>query len=667
MSNCISENTSDNIDLEDLGSNLFKITQGSRHLKPTQKLQIDNNEVTLVIELINEILTYHLNVKHIVNKNLQKYIQILSKKHKINGKIRLYKINFIIKQMIDENLVSYEDYIILSSYLIAKKMRSQSGITEIAVMTMPHDFSCKYDCYYCPNHEGMPRSYDPEGPSAIRARENNFNMVKEFYDRASTYAINLHNVDKVEVIILGGTWDSYPLDYQEKVINELYYAANTFYQVKPRDMLRLEEEQKINETALCKIIGITIETRPDQINPEQLKRCLKFGVTRIQIGIQHVNNKILKTINRQCTIEDAYTAIKLIKEANIKVQAHWMPNLPGSSPELDREMFDEINFNPMLSCDDIKIYPTVVTKVTKLNKNATYSSVIEKWFNEGKYIPYDNETVKDVIIYGKCDIGEEVRISRVFRDIPKPNTISGCDEPNMRQLLHNKMKEQGLNCACLRCHEVKDRIIDPSNISIRIKKYEASNGIEYFISAVSFINNDDSDEKNRIVHGFIRLRIPAPRIGKHFIEELEDCAYIRELHVYGKLIPTFNLQLNESNMSEITKKYITSFKNNQHRGIGKRLLKKAESIASEHGYSKYAIISGVGVREYYKRQGYYLKGAYMIKDIKSSTILNYNSVKNILYTALFIKICYIFYKIITLSWILHNWKIKNYNKNYTEF
>ena len=623
-------------DIENLGTNLFKITQGSKHLKNTQKIEVTEVHRNIVVELVDAILANHTDPKHMVNKNIHSIIQKLCKKYELDGKIRLFKIGFIIRQLIDEDYIDYKDFIILNSYLMAKKMRSDSGVLVVAVMTMPGDFSCAYNCYYCPDHEGMPRSYDPDAPSAIRAHENGFDMVKEFNDRASTYAINGHNVDKVEVIILGGTWDSYPIDYQERVINELYYAANVFYQVKPRPMLSMKDEQKLNETALCKIVGLTIETRPDQINPDQLKRCLSYGVTRIQIGIQHTDNKILKKINRQCTIEDAYRAIYLIKEANIKVQAHWMPNLPGSDPNKDREMFDEINTNQRLSCDDIKLYPTIVTTPAVKKHDAKgkikgkYSSVLEQWHDEGTYVPYSIKDVKEVLIHGMTFMGEEVRISRIFRDIPQHNTISGCEEPNMQEEIIDMMKDAGLDCPCLRCHEVKTRVIDEENITIKVKTYEASNSIEHFISAVSYKNNDLTSDANRIVHGFIRLRIP--HIKKdHFIKELEGCALIRELHVYGRLIPTFNLDIDESEITESTRKYLESLKNNQHRGIGKMLVKKAEEIANSHGYTKYAIISGIGVREYYRRQGYILKGPYMIKTINPIWNLmqnkNFNSYK----------------------------------------
>ena len=582
---------------------LFKTTQGSQHIRLSSKPEYTDEEIGLIDELIEIILNSSVNLK------IHSLINKLSKKHKISYKMRTFKINYMIRNYVSSGKLNYKQLQKLNEYLKVKKMRSESGILEIAIVTSPGSFSCAYDCYYCPNQPGYPRSYVKNGPSLLRAQANNFDIVKQFYDRGGTYAVNLHNVDKVEVILLGGTWDSYGIDYQEKTITEVYYAANTFYSIDPREMKTLDEEKELNETALCKIVGITIETRPDQINPEQLRRCLNYGVTRIQIGVQHTNNRVLKKINRGCTIEDVYEACYLIKEANIKLLTHWMPNLPGSCPDLDMEMFNQLLDNPLLRCDDVKIYPTIVTSTSDKDDSEVFT-VIEKWFKEGKYIPYDNEIVKDLIIYYKTYVGEEVRISRVFRDIPKPNIVGGANEPNMRELLHKKMHEEGITCNCIRCHEVKTTEVEMDKITIRVKKMKANRSNEYFISAVS------QEKTKRLVHGFIRLRLPHIK-NNHFIEELEDCALIREVHVYGELIPCFNLNKNYIENEEI-KGYLTSLKNNQHRGIGKKLVAKAEEISLSHGYKKYAIISGVGVREYYRSQGYELNGAYMIKTIDTS-------------------------------------------------
>lgn len=618
---------------------LFQITQGSKHLKLNTTPIITDEERCMMTRLVEVLLSSHQKGTYLSNtmkdrtrgthlkeergngdndslgdnQKIKNLIFKLCKEYKVSEIPRFSKIGYFIRTMVDDGRINYEEYHILTLYLRAKRVRSESGILENAIMTSPGNFSCEYDCYYCPNPPGGVRSYPRNGPSARRAAQNGYDIVRQFDDRASTYAINLHYVDKMEIILLGGTWDSYGIDYHYKTITEVYYAANTFYDIgERRPMLSLEEEKKINETALCKIVGITIETHPGQINPEQLMRCLQFGVTRIQIGIQHTDNKILKKINRGCTIEDVYEACYMIKEANIKLQTHWMPNLPGANPDKDKEMFNQLCYNPLLASDDIKIYPTVVTK-TADGDDEGIDTVIEKWFHEGKYEPYSNEQVKEVIIYGLINIPEYVRVSRVFRDIPKPNIVNEDVQPNMRQLIKDMMDDEGLETDELRSHEVKGRIVDPEDVTIRVFQFEASRSTEYFISAVSFVKNTaNGNDKFRIVHGFIRLRLPHQRRG-HFIKELDECAQIREVHVYGEMIPTFHL----AGIHDDDVEYVRSLSTNQNRGIGKRLVQKAEELALENGFNKLAIISGVGVRDYYRKQGYHLEGAYMVKKICS--------------------------------------------------
>lgn len=580
-------------DIEDIH---FQNLYGSKHLKFKETLNPSAELYDYVAELIPFIL---LNYESLTKKQLERKMSYLSKKYSLQKRPRYFMINYIIKQQIDDGLISEEDYNNINDFLIAKSCKSMSGILEIAIMTNAEKFSCEFDCYYCPNQPGMPRSYVAEGPSARRALHWDFNTIGQFHERASTYALNGHPVDKIEVIVLGGTWDSYPISYHRKFIRDVYRAANTFYDIQMDDNRNytMEEEIKINETAMCKIIGLTIETRPDQISKEQICRLLSYGVTRVQIGVQHTNNSILKGINRQCTIEKVYNAIYLLKEAGLKVQTHWMPNLPNSTPDLDKRMFDELNYNQLLQSDDIKIYPTIVTKTSDKDNEEVYT-VIEKWYNSGKYVPYSNNDLEEVILYGKEHIRPWVRISRIFRDIPMGNILGGADVPNMREQLAKKMKHK---CRCIRCSEVKGRIVNPDDINIIVDKYEASNSVEYFIGAESKDENDD-----RVLHGFVRLRIPNQR--EKWIKELDNCALIREVHVYGKLYPTFYRKTNYVNANN-NKTY------QQHKGLGRRMIKHAEEIAIESGFKKISITSGVGARKYYEKLGYRIKGYYMIREI----------------------------------------------------
>ena len=601
----------------------FKDAYGSKYLKFKEEINYDSKIKNYAEEIIQYILTNH---QSLTKKDLHKQMNVLSRKHNLEKKPRQSIINYIIKQKIDQDLIDEEKNHILNEFLITKANRSLSGILELAIMTSGKEFSCAYDCHYCPNQPGMPRSYVALGPSAQRALRLSFNTIAQFYERASTYALNGHPVDKIEIIVLGGTWDSYSIEYQREFVKLVYRAANTFYDTQNNLEERnysMEGEIKLNETALCKIIGFTIETRPDQISKEQIIRLLTYGVTRVQIGIQHTSNKILKKINRQCTIEQAYEAIYLLKEAGLKVQSHWMPNLPGSTPNLDREMFDEINYNPLLQTDDIKIYPTIVTSTSQkdaANKKPVYTR-IEQWFLDGKFIPYTNETLNDVLIYGKSNIQPWVRISRVFRDIPMDNIIGGANVPNLREVLHKQMAKMGLKCKCIRCSEVKDKIVDRKDIKLEILEYKASYSKEYFISTVS------KDEKNnRVLHGFVRLRLPDIRNKNDWIPELSNTALIREVHVYGKLKLSFKINSN----------FVPKTEFQQHRGLGRLMISEAEKIAYFNGFKKISITSGVGVRNYYKKLEYTKGEYYMIKKLNPSLkdIIKYN--KNIIMLILLI-------------------------------
>ena len=423
---------------------------------------------------------------------------------------------------------------------------------------------------------------------------DDFDPVKQFHDRATTYSLNGHPVDKIEVIVLGGTWSSYPLDYRNEFIRDVYYAANTFYENnKSRKRLSLEEEQKINENCLCHIVGLTLETRPDQIDIHEIKRYNIYGVTRVQLGIQHTDNLILKKINRQSTVEDAMRSIRLLKDCGFKIMIHIMPNLPFSSVKKDRAMFNQILYDEALQADEWKIYPTSVT-TTSCKDDEPVNTVIEKWFREGKYEPYDNEDLFELLIDVKSRVHPYIRIARIFRDIPLPNITGGADVPNMRQVIQDRMKKMNKSCACIRCREIKNRKIEYP-LKTDMYWYNSSSGKECFIS----VYEDNTDKK--YILGFGRLRFANDpglyRETEHYINGIKDCALLRELHVYGKV----NFVDGEKNS------------NNQHKGIGKKIINCAESFAGGKGY-KLAIISGVGVRNYYRKLGYELIDGYMVKD-----------------------------------------------------
>jgi len=527
----------------------------------------------------------------------------------------------------------------LRKLLVKKGGKSNSGVLVVTVLTSPYPkvgdtiqkFSCQWNCYYCPDEPDQPRSYLHDEPSVLRANRNRFDAVLQFCDRAVTLAMNGHPVDKIELLILGGTWASYPVEYQESFIRDLFYAANTFFvRSDKRARVSLAEEKALNEKAQCKIIGITLETRPDCITEAELRRFRKFGCTRIQLGIQHTSDAILKKINRGCTTADTKRALRLLKDSCYKVDIHLMPNLPGASPDIDRAMFKEMLNDEDLHADQWKIYPCETTPWT----------VIQKWYESGKYKPYSEAELLEVLIEAKAQVHPWIRLNRVIRDIPSQYILGGVNNPSMRQVIQDEMHRRNMSCKCIRCREVRDQT--PSEIELVVRRYNASGAIEYFISfetpsrdtimgfARLRINKlvgtvvdesvepqkqfssaatiDESTRPGRSQSKSKRGRSKSPAAGlleqkrklqlpdemtEHLtpFPELQGAALIRELHVYGQLIPT-----------------ISKGSKTQHVGLGKQLMAEAERIAATHDAAKVAVIAGVGVRDFYRKIGYDLEG-----------------------------------------------------------
>ena len=494
---------------------------------------------------------------------------------------------------------------------VRKEARFNSGINQVTVMSSPYPngqaFSCEHNCYFCPNepaHEGngyqaQPRSYLFKEPAVHRGNMNKFDPAQQMWDRMTVLSL-MGNciVDKLEVMVLGGTWGSYPIEYRIEFVRDLYYAANTFYDVERRARYTMEEEIALNMTARSRIIGLTLETRPDHVTADEILLLRKMNCTRIQIGVQHTNDMILKHINRGCYLADTKRAIKNLLNVGLKVDVHLMFDLPGSSPEMDMEMIDMIINDTDLRFDQAKFYPFQSVDWT----------VTKTWEDSGKYLHYDFERLVEVLIYAKEKTFPWVRLNRVIRDIPNNYILAGVDQPNLRQVLEKKMCDAGKSCKCIRCREPGSNRTALERIKeaeLKIREYEASGGKEYFISI------ETPDEK--YIYGFCRLRIseemgyvdsiePKIRRKKDSMEKiniyphLNGLAMIRELHVYGDMTP-----VSEDGIAV------------QHRGFGRRMLQDAERIAMNNGFSGMAIISGVGARRYYEKHGYHLENDYMVK------------------------------------------------------
>lgn len=485
----------------------------------------------------------------------------------------------------------------IESFLITKAPRSQSGVLVVTVFTSAYpevdgvkqNFSCKWNCYYCPNEPGQPRSYLLNEPGVRRANRLNFDAIAQFNDRVKALVTIGHPADKVELLVLGGTWESYPDGYREKFIRDLFYAANTFFDEEPKRLPKsLLQEQLENQSTKCKIIGVTLETRPDTINSAMLVRLRQFGCTRVQLGVQHTDDVILTIVNRQATREDTERAIRLLKDSCFKVDIHLMPDLPGATPEVDKKMFEDVLYSPELQADQWKIYPCQTTPFT----------LIKKWYEDGKYQPYGLDNLIDVLLYAKRRVHPWIRLNRVVRDIPVEYVLAGIEVSNLRQLLGIRMAKEGQTCKCIRCREIKGdkNVAQKARAAVLVEReYKASGGTEVFLSY------ETPDYET--IFGFLRLRFPGPAAETPFAE-LRGVALIRELHVYGNLAATYDASRRDRA---------------QHMGFGTKLLLRAEAIASKRGYRRIAVISGVGVRSYYQKRGYELvdeaRGGFLLKTI----------------------------------------------------
>ena len=585
-------------------------------MKSVRERNLETEERKLEKKISEEIVKEIDRRKITEQDSLNAVKKEIAKTYKFKG--------FLTNIMILSNLSS-EEAEKFKKILLTKPARSQSGVSVIAIMTKP--IKCPHGkCIYCPGglnsfFGSVPQSYTGREPATMRAIRANYDSYMQVMNRLEQYIITGHVPQKVELIIMGGTFPSFADKYQKEFISYALKAMNDFSKmffrgknkgknfdfeyfkeffelpgnVKDRKRTEiiqkklhekkgkwdLEKEQKRNETADIRCVAMCIETRPDYCREEHISKMLKLGATRVELGVQTIYNDIHRKIERGHFVKDVIEATRLLKDSFLKVGYHIMPGLPGSDFEKDINIFRELFLNPDFKPDNLKIYPCMVIKGTKLYK----------MWKSGNYKPLDAKSAAEIIIQGKQFVPEYCRIMRIQRDIPTKFTEAGVEMTNLRQYVDNLMKERRLKCRCIRCREPKDKEIDYESIKIVKRKYEASNGTEVFISA--------EDVKNDILLGFCRLRIPY----NPFRKEILPCsAGIRELHVYGRALP-------------IDKKN-ENYGSAQHRGFGKKLLSEAERIAQEEfGCKNIYVISGIGVREYYKRLGYERKGVYMFKRI----------------------------------------------------
>ena len=462
-------------------------------------------------------------------------------------------------------------------FLRTKRIRSLSGVVSVSVLTKPAP--CPGKCLYCPDQANLPKSYLDGEPAVMRAVANNFNPYLQIKTRLKTLEANSHNISKIELIIIGGTWSSLPIKYQTQFIKECFRACNEYNGKKYKNK-KLSALQKINEKARHRIIGITIETRPDYINIIEIKKLRNFGVTRVELGAQSLNNIVLKKNLRGHGVNETILATKLLKNAGFKICYHMMPNLPGSNLEKDEKMFTELFNNPDFQPDFLKIYPCVVVKEAPLYKI---------WL-KGKYHPYSDRQLINLLVKVKQKIPIWCRIIRIYRDIPSNKIIAGSKISNLRQIIVQELKKQEKKCVCIRCREVRGKLLSKDKLKIFRQDYLASNGKEVFLTF--------EDKARSYLYSLLRLRLSKENPELAF-PILKNAAIMREIHTYGETIG-FNQKIKTSP---------------QHRSLGKELIKASEKIALSEGFKKMAVIAGVGSRNYYRMLGYRLKNTYMIKNL----------------------------------------------------
>ncbi len=521
-------------------------------------------------------------IKELLKQNIKTDKELMKAKRKLAKKYRidiLHHSEVLVELKKNKKFFNSKKGQIFYGLLRKRAIRTMSGIAPVAVLTK--SYPCPGNCAFCPTEKDVPQSYLSNEPAVMRAIRCGYDPYTQVQDRLRALVANGHEPTKIELIVIGGTWSVLPDKYKYWYIAECFRGANDFslskklkvksrkYNVKLKiDLLKkkLLEEQKRNERAKYKLIGITLETRPDYINEKEVWQMRDLGCTRVEIGVQAIDDKILKLNKRDHGVDAIVNATKLLKDYGFKVTYHIMPGLPGSTPKKDEKMFGQLFSDERFQPDQIKFYPTVVTK----------GSLLYRWWKQGKYKPYSDKSLQNLIIDCKKIVPSYVRIIRLIRDIPGESIEAGNKVTNLRQVMKNK----GVECGCIRCREAREKsIINPQ---LRITNYKASGGEECFISYES--------KDKKILYGFCRLRLSHDALNKS--------AMIRELHVYGELVS------------------VGGSRKTQHAGLGKMLMEEAEKIAKENDFEKIAVISGIGVRGYYRKLGYRLDNLYMYKKLK---------------------------------------------------
>lgn len=451
---------------------------------------------------------------------------------------------------------------------VRKPTKTLAGVTPIAVMCKPK--KCAHGtCLYCPSLR-VPQSYTPKSPPVLRAHLLNYDPYKQVQARLKAYKLMNHPTDKIELIVMGGNFPEYPTRYKNWFIKRCYDAMNN------KTSSTLRAAKKLNEKAKNRCVALCIESRPDTLikNNEAINELLSYGCTRVELGVQAIDDKIYKRVCRSHGVQEVIDATFELKKAGFKIGYHMMLGLPGSNSEKDLKMFKKLFSDARFKPDQIKIYPCQVIKGAKL----------VSLHKQGKYKPYSQKKIQELIIKIMKIIPNYCRVMRVMREIPPDYLVAGTIRIDLRRDIEEEIKKRKLKINEIRFREIgfamRDKGVVNRTLRIKITKYRAAEGQEYFLEIVN---------KDNILFGLCRLRVQGGQ------------AFIREIHIYGQSLA----------IGQKAKQKTIS----QHRGLGKKLIAEAERIVKRHKIKTLSIISGVGVRQYYKKLGYRLVGDYMMKGL----------------------------------------------------
>ncbi len=486
-------------------------------------------------------------------------IQLLKEYHKLLGKKRI-KRNSQLERLLRK-----------------RPIRTLSGVAVVSLLTKP--YPCPGKCIFCPTEKGLPKSYLRGEPAAERAFKLKFDPFSQVEKRIESLKNQGHPTDKIEIRVIGATFSVYPKDYKIWLFANLFAAANQRKKLEKANLKDLKKEQRVNEKTENRIVGISIETRPDFLNKKEIPLMRELGITMVELGVQTVFDEVLKKCQRGHGIKEIISATKLLKDTGFKIMYQMMPNLPGSNLEKDFQVFKEIFENENYKPDWLKIYPCLVCKGAKLYKI----------WKRGEFKPYSDKELLELLIKVKKIVPYWVRIARLFRDIPVPKIEAGSKISNLREVIQEEMEKGKLKCKCIRCREVREKYNPKEKIYLFREDYQASKEKEIFLSF--------ENKKRTKLFAFSRLRLPSQK--KRLLPVLENSVIVRELHTYGQMITLGSKSLAP-----------------QHKGLGKKLMKEAEKITKkDFKLSKIAVISGVGAREYYRKLKYKLEDEYMVKKI----------------------------------------------------